>query len=104
MSPVPINDKEDPNKEDENQDISAMEAPQFILPAGSSDSEDEEDPSYQGYQLLPQDAATEDAEAPAAPEPSHPDDVFDSVVRSSVDAQDFICSSGTNSLFDVSQA
>ena len=57
MAPKPETNRDNPNPDDRNErEISAMDSPQFIIEAGSS--EDEEDDgdiiTNDGYQMLPQ--------------------------------------------------
>ena len=60
MSPAPIpeHEQEEPEKNcDQSLDVEYLETPDFNIAAGSSsDTDDNDEPENQGYQLLPQDA------------------------------------------------
>jgi len=107
MSPVPTCNKEDPTKSDNTDEVSSVEVPQFVVPGGSDESDDEgEDHGHHGYQLLPQDPTTVDfAEVDTADTVSEPEvspmDMFDNVVVSSLETHDFINSGGASSMFNV---
>ena len=53
MAPIPGNNREEPEKvENDDRNISSLDAPQLIIQAGSSDSEEEaNDSAYAGYQV-----------------------------------------------------
>ena len=54
MAPIPGNNREEPEKVDgDDTTVSSLDAPQFTVQAGSSDSEEEaDDTTYAGYQVL----------------------------------------------------
>ena len=100
--------KDTPEKHNEEEnDIGSMESPDFIIAAGSSDedSDDEDSPDNQGYQLLPQDpdmetSVPEEEEPPISHSPNL--NAVDQVIVSSMDASDYVGGFGS-SMFNVSK-
>lgn len=74
MAPIPEREQEDPNKnQPEQDDIAAIETPQFnIAMHSSSDSDGDEGVDLGGYQMLPQepgsDSSESDSDVEAQPE------------------------------------
>ncbi len=58
MAPIPGNNREEPDKEGDEGDVSSAETPHFVLHADSSGSDDEQDEgdesAYAGYQVCVQ--------------------------------------------------
>ncbi len=111
MSPVPMNnDRDGPDKNnEEDNDIGALDAPQFIIAADSSDSEfDDDEPENLGYQLLPQDpemgneAEDEETEVEPDSQPSPNLNPMDQTIVNSMETHDYAAGFGS-SQFNVSQ-
>ena len=64
MPPTPGTNRDDPNRhQGENEDMDSMDSPQFIIAAGSSEEDsDDEIGNNGGYQMLPQDPGTLDSD------------------------------------------